>query len=651
MTDQTKRCPFCNEEINIYAKKCKHCGEWLEVKPLTTPTSVQDPDTLIRQALAEKYELQEAVGRGGMATVYRAIQKNLDRTVALKVIHQNLVHDTEFVSRFLREARLSASLSHPHIVTIYDVGSVGSVHYLAMEFLQGEDLHSMVGNQGALPPEKVVNWMIALADALDYLHKKRYVHRDIKSSNIIITHEGRPVLMDFGIAHAADGTKLTQAGTVIGTPEYMSPEQAQGKTVDGHSDLYSLGVVMYECLTGKVPFKGDNPLTTIHRVIYDRPEPLVTQNSRLPGWLQEVTLSLLEKEPGNRPDNGRELAAALQSKRRVSVPKKEQLTQKITLPEKSARPGLDTKKKTALWVLPWIIGVVAVMFVAVAVMLFFDGNPSAQRQEAVVINPAPADTLRGPVTQTTQVKPQAATNNRERAEEFEQAGDYLAAQKSYPKAIASYDSALVLMPGNPVLSAKRQQAQAKLKEQFIMTNQRDNTNIVSGVYTDERDGEDYQWVGIGRQIWMAENLAYKSTVGSWAYANDENNVVRYGRLYNWETALKVCPKGWHLPTDSEWTEMIDYLGGEKVAGDVLKNTIGWSNNNNGSNLSGFSALPGGFRSNNGKFEEIGISGTWWSISATSNKDIWCRELGNNYNEVRRNFYYSIYGFSIRCVRN
>jgi TonB family protein len=464
MTQQTKQCPYCEGLVSFTAKKCKFCGEWLEEKTMPTPTSVQDPDTLIRQALAEKYELQEAVGRGGMATVYRAIQKNLDRTVALKVIHQNLVHDTEFVSRFLREARLIASLSHPHIVTIYDVGSVGSVHYLAMEFLQGEDLHSMVGNQGALPPEKVVNWMIALADALDYLHKKRYVHRDIKSSNIIITHEGRPVLMDFGIAHAADGTKLTQAGTVIGTPEYMSPEQAQGKTVDGHSDLYSLGVVMYECLTGKVPFKGDNPLTTIHRVIYDRPEPLVTQNSRLPGWLQEVTLSLLEKEPGNRPDNGRELAAALQSKRRVSVPKKEQLTQKITLPEKSARPGLDTKKKTALWVLPWIIGVVAVMFVAVAVMLFFDGNPSAQRQEAVVINPAPADTLRGPVTQTTQVKPQAATNNRERAEEFEQAGDYLAAQKSYPKAIASYDSALVLMPGNPVLSAKRQQAQAKLKE-------------------------------------------------------------------------------------------------------------------------------------------------------------------------------------------
>jgi eukaryotic-like serine/threonine-protein kinase len=201
MTEQTKRCPYCNEEINLYAKKCKHCGEWLEEKPSTGPTSVSNPETLIRQALGDRYEIDEVVGRGGMATVYRALQKNLNRTVALKVIHQNLVHDTEFVSRFIREAQVSASLSHPNIVHVYDVGSIGSVHYMAMEFLEGLDLHQMVKQKGALDYNKVVNWMIPVAEALNYIHDRGLIHRDIKSSNILITKEGRSVLMDFGIAH------------------------------------------------------------------------------------------------------------------------------------------------------------------------------------------------------------------------------------------------------------------------------------------------------------------------------------------------------------------------------------------------------------------------------------------------------------------
>jgi serine/threonine protein kinase len=285
--------------------------------PSTGPTSVSNPETLIRQALGDRYEIGEVVGRGGMATVYRAVQKNLNRVVALKVIHQNLIHDTEFVSRFLREAQLSASLSHPNIVHVYDVGSVGSVHYMAMEFLEGNDLHQMVKQKGALDYDKVVNWMIPVSEALNYIHDRGLVHRDIKSSNIIITREGRPVLMDFGIAHAADGTKLTQTGTVIGTPEYMSPEQAQGKTVDHRSDLYSLGVVLYECLTGKVPFKGDNPLTTIHKVIYEEHISINHNNYNLPGWLGTIVQKLLAKDKNQRFISGRLLSTALQKNETV----------------------------------------------------------------------------------------------------------------------------------------------------------------------------------------------------------------------------------------------------------------------------------------------------------------------------------------------
>jgi eukaryotic-like serine/threonine-protein kinase len=191
---------------------------------------------------------------------------------------------------------------------------------MAMEFLEGLDLHQMVKQKGALDYDKVVNWMIPVAEALNYIHDRGLIHRDIKSSNILITKEGRPVLMDFGIAHAADGTKLTQTGTVIGTPEYMSPEQAQGKTVDHRSDLYSLGVVMYECLTGKVPFKGDNPLTTIHQVIYDQPKSPVHLNYNLPNWLETVVLKLLAKEPQQRFASGKALIFAMQKNETFHIP-------------------------------------------------------------------------------------------------------------------------------------------------------------------------------------------------------------------------------------------------------------------------------------------------------------------------------------------
>ena len=222
-----------------------------------------------------------------MAEVFNATDRANKQTVALKIIHQNLVHDLEFINRFSREASLSISLTHPNIVEVYNVGSVRTVHYMAMEFLQGEDLHQKVKRKGEIAPNEIIKWAIDISDALDYIHRLKLIHRDIKASNIFITDERRPVIMDFGIAHAADGTKLTQTGTVIGTPEYMSPEQAQGKPVDGRSDLYSLGVVLYECLTGKVPIKGDNPLTTIHNIIYNFPNLLQSSILKFQdGWSQ-----------------------------------------------------------------------------------------------------------------------------------------------------------------------------------------------------------------------------------------------------------------------------------------------------------------------------------------------------------------------------
>jgi serine/threonine protein kinase len=347
--NDTKRCPFCNEEINALAKKCKHCNEWLTTTPSVSLTGVD----LVKQALGDRYEIQEEIGRGGMATVYRAVQKSLDRTVALKVVHQNLLHDTEFVARFHREAKLCASLSHPNIVTVHDEGEVSGVHFMAMEYLEGHDLRHLIRSRGRLTPEQTLQYLLPVAEALDYAHGRGLIHRDIKSANIFICGSGasttlsgrRVVLMDFGIAHAAAGTQLTKAGTVIGTPEYMSPEQADGRVVDHRTDLYSLGVVMYECLTGRVPFTSDNAVSTIYKVLNEQPDEAAFGN--IIYRVKVLAMSLLSKNPANRPASGAKTAEAirlLQQGKEWQPPAPVQAAPKPTAaPKPAAAPGETIK--------------------------------------------------------------------------------------------------------------------------------------------------------------------------------------------------------------------------------------------------------------------------------------------------------------------
>lgn len=314
----TKLCPYCQEEIRANAIKCKHCGSML-TENQTTPLTPGDSITLIKNALFRKYEIKEIIGKGGMASVYKALQKSLDKAVVLKVIHLNFVHDQEFLDRFIREAKISASLNHSNIVQTYDVGNEGIVYYISMEYLDGEDLYHIIHRKGKLSIEETIRYISPIAEALDFAHKKKIIHRDIKSSNIIVTPKGRPVLTDFGIANAASGTNLTLPGSVIGTPEYMSPEQAEGRQIDHRSDLYSLGIVMYECLTGTLPFRGDNPLTTIHKIIYTKHKPIKEINKGIPPWLNSISEKLLEKTVENRFKSGRELVIALSNKKLIAL--------------------------------------------------------------------------------------------------------------------------------------------------------------------------------------------------------------------------------------------------------------------------------------------------------------------------------------------
>lgn len=314
--NNTKQCPYCSEKIISTAIKCKHCGTMLvEGKTDTSFT----PETFIRTSLSSRYELLEEIGRGGMSVVYRALQKNLDRVVALKVLPPQLAHDKDFLDRFHRESRSAARLSHPNIITIFDEGIENGVHFMAMELLEGTDLHQRTKQFGKLNPEEMLHISIQIARALGHAHQNGIVHRDVKSSNIILCRDGRILLTDFGIAHAMQGTQLTMNGTILGTPEFMSPEQADGKTVDGRSDIYSLGVVMYYGLTGRFPFSGDNPLTTIYKIINDSFTP-ISSLVKVPNWLELIVNACLEKNVNNRIPNCIRLMELLERKQEIKKP-------------------------------------------------------------------------------------------------------------------------------------------------------------------------------------------------------------------------------------------------------------------------------------------------------------------------------------------
>jgi len=252
------------------------------------------------------YRLLRQLGRGGMATVYLAVQESVDREVALKVMSPALLADPNFGERFLREAKIAARLHHRHVVGIHDVGRDGDYHYMAMEYLSGGPVLHKDGN--ARPVPFALRVIREIATALDYAHKKGFVHRDVKPDNILLRDDGSSALTDFGIARALDpAARMTQTGAVVGTPHYMSPEQARGKSIDGRSDLYSLGVVLYELLVGRVPYQADDSLA-VGIMHISQPVPVLPEEIIA---LQPLIARMLAKQPEDRFQDGQEIAAAI----------------------------------------------------------------------------------------------------------------------------------------------------------------------------------------------------------------------------------------------------------------------------------------------------------------------------------------------------
>ncbi len=261
--------------------------------------------------LGGRYELIEIVGEGGMSTVFKARDKILDRIVAVKILKDEFSKDKGFVEKFKTEALSAASISHPNIVNIYDVGQENDVHYIVMEYVDGTTLKDIIRKRAPLPVEEAVNIAIMVCDGVHHAHEKGIIHRDIKPHNILITEQGMVKVADFGIARAVSAGTITYGNNIVGSVHYFSPEQARGEVINRTTDIYSIGCILYEMVTGKVPFDAESPITVALRHIHDDPPSPRLKNPEIPVALEGIIFRAMEKVPGRRFQTAQDMRNAL----------------------------------------------------------------------------------------------------------------------------------------------------------------------------------------------------------------------------------------------------------------------------------------------------------------------------------------------------
>ena len=359
------------------------------------------------------YDIVEEIGRGGMAVVYRAHQRSLNRHVAIKVLAPQLSFDQQFVERFQREARAAAKLQHPNIVVIHDVAHEQGIYFLVMELLEGRTLKQLIEERGSLSPERAARIVEQVANALDYAHRQGFVHRDIKPANIFVGKEDHTTLADFGIAKAASETQhLTRTGMLIGTPEYMSPEQAEGGTVDYRTDLYALGVVLYQMLAGRLPFKSTTPHATLHAVIYEPPPPLRQLRPNLSPAVESVVMKSIVKKPAQRYQAGREMVAALkaalagQTTGAIAVAPPRPMT-----PPPRADAPPTRRRSPVVWIVGALVLVLVLLMAAVFLLLngSTDDEDSTPVATVIVVHETSTPAESSTVTETAPTQDPAST--------------------------------------------------------------------------------------------------------------------------------------------------------------------------------------------------------------------------------------------------
>ncbi|WP_437682933.1 serine/threonine-protein kinase [Sorangium sp. So ce131] len=314
-----RRCPTCKLTFSGDSRFCPFDGDPLADAPDWNPAA----DPLLGRTIEGRYEVQAVVGEGGMGTVYEVRHKSLGRLFALKVLRRDIAQDAELVARFIQEAKAAAAIGHPNIVAVSDFGAIEvepgkpELPFFVMEFLTGTSLASLLRTEKTLPAQRVGQIMLQCAAALGAAHAAGVIHRDLKPDNVYLVRNGDQEfvkLLDFGVAKVAGGKRLTRLGMVFGTPHYMSPEQAEGKRIDARADIYALGVLMYECFAGRVPFEADTYMGVLTKHMYMSPEPLeqVMPDSSTLGAFGPIVMRCLAKNPEERFASMADLATAIE---------------------------------------------------------------------------------------------------------------------------------------------------------------------------------------------------------------------------------------------------------------------------------------------------------------------------------------------------
>ena len=298
------KCPNCgfnNLDDTFYCGRCATPLKAGAPAPLPETRTLQTPLRKFSQGslIAGKYRILEELGRGGMGVVYKAVDIKLERTVALKFLSPQLTSNQEAKERFIHEAQAASALDHPHICTVYEIGEFEGEMFIAMAYVEGQSLRRKI-EQGPPKIEEALDLSIQVAEGLHEAHEKGIVHRDIKSANIMVTPKGQAKIMDFGVAKLAGRTRFTQTGMTMGTAAYMSPEQAKGEKVDRRTDIWSLGVVLYEMATGQLPFKGDHEQAVVYSILNEEPEPMTGLRTGVPMELERIVSKALAKDPASR---------------------------------------------------------------------------------------------------------------------------------------------------------------------------------------------------------------------------------------------------------------------------------------------------------------------------------------------------------------
>jgi len=315
-TAMTNKCPKCQTDNPSDSKYCKECATALpSFEDIEVTETIEAPkEELSRgKTFADRYEIIEELGKGGMGRVYRVEDKKLDQEVALKLIKPEIAQDKKTIERFRNELKLARNIRHKNVCGMYDLGEEKGAHFITMEYVRGEHLRSSIRRFGQLPIGKSISIAKQICEGLAEAHKQGVVHRDLKSNNIMIDKQGNVRIMDFGIARSLETKGITGAGVMIGTPEYMSPEQVEGKEVDQRSDIYSLGVILYEMVAGRVPFEGDTPFTVGMKHKGETPQNPRELNSQISDELNRLILRCLEKEKETRYQSAGEVRSELEN--------------------------------------------------------------------------------------------------------------------------------------------------------------------------------------------------------------------------------------------------------------------------------------------------------------------------------------------------